>query len=315
MFNSSQKTVAGRLSFLFAVTVFSVNVIPSQWLAALTGKPSLVPVKIEGIPLITLALLLAGFVLIYRMRLDAVDTGWPKRVQAIAAWIVMGISFLCVFNALHPDHDTLVAIYKQANTVSVFYASLFGGAFYAVLLLPFIAGLFIVFRWSFIRAFLWPFLLIILLTILSIFGLFIEVQYFTFIYKPTMILVGWFLAIAGHSAQISPNFIHITLADFSVNVGPACSGFRFATIFSILYGLLWFSVFKKGGAKHGRLFLMYAGGLLLLFVVNALRIALIVMIGKYYPVFAAALFHNVIGAALFLAMFYVYIKKVVLRFV
>ena len=315
MLHPTQKTVAGRLVFLFLLTVMSVNVFPSEWLARIKGKPSLVPTKIEGLPLIVLALLLVAFVLLYRKSFDSADLGFPKKKQAVFGWASMLLLMLIVYNSLHPDYATLIALQAKAQNSSMFYASLLGGGFYTILLLPFVVGLFTMFRVSFLSSLKWPLVAIVLLTVFSIFGLFLEVQYFSFVYKPTMMLVEFLLILMQHPADIGPAYMQVSLANFSVNVGPACSGFRFATIFTILYGLVWFSKERSGNARHGRLFLLYLGGLVMLFVVNVLRIALIVLVGKYYPVFAAALFHNLIGTVLFLFVFYGYIKKVVLRYI
>jgi exosortase/archaeosortase family protein len=94
----------------------------------------------------------------------------------------------------------------------------------------------------------------------------------------------------------------IRVGDFAVLIGEACSGvfsiFLFSCLFLLIVALDW----KK--LRHGRAAIMFGLTMVGLFLVNVLRVYLIILVGYFYnPEFAVNLFHSYVGMILFMAYF------------
>ncbi len=96
--------------------------------------------------------------------------------------------------------------------------------------------------------------------------------------------------------------------DFVVTVGYACT--EFSSV-ALLIGLFAVALRNPGGRASVsplRAALVLALGIVLLWLLNVLRIAAIVVIGSYHRAFALTLFHSGIGLLLFLVFFLVFVK-------
>ncbi len=94
----------------------------------------------------------------------------------------------------------------------------------------------------------------------------------------------------------------LIVREFAVYIGEACSGvfsiFLFTCLYLLIVGLDWQKL------RHGRVVLLFFVTVFGLFLVNVLRVYLIMLVGVYYdPYFAINLFHSYIGMVLFLLYF------------
>ncbi len=104
----------------------------------------------------------------------------------------------------------------------------------------------------------------------------------------------------------------ITLGDFSGLVGPACSGIYSLAAFTFIY----FSgiIFLRGDKDINKLkaVLYYAAGITALYLLNIIRIVIIMYIGgRYSPELAIELFHEYLSSIFIMILFMVYIYKVI----
>jgi exosortase/archaeosortase family protein len=109
----------------------------------------------------------------------------------------------------------------------------------------------------------------------------------------------------------------VTVDTFPVSIGPACAGIGFLTGYITLFIFSIALLLGHGKKIHWyKISGIFIGGLCAMFLLNSLRVFLILAIGVYYSQeFAITLFHNGIGAVLFLLFFFfftqIFIKKAI----
>lgn len=311
----STNSISLRLAIVYGSTVFLAEIMPSKWLAQLTGKPAAVATKLEGYPPVILAFLLVGFLFLNRKLFTKTETKLPSLQNVVIALLVFGVALLFTFNLTHPDYHLLLKQVEIANQSPLFYAPLLGSAYTSILYIPFLPAMALFFSFAFLKRYGWQFGVILLIVLASIFSTFLEAKYHFLVFGSTVGLVQWFLELFGQLITADYQTMQLSHQGFSVIVGPACSGFRFAAIFTLLYAVTWLALARKTDPRTMRLLIAYIAGLGLLFVVNVIRIASIMAVGAYSPYLALILFHEVIGTLLFFLVFFLYLKFVVLNVV
>jgi len=89
----------------------------------------------------------------------------------------------------------------------------------------------------------------------------------------------------------------LILDDFSVIIGPPCSGIEGLGMFMGLFALLFFYDYENLNFK--KTFVVFFFGLIGTYFINILRITLLMVIGTKYPRFSLGLFHSQAGWLLF----------------
>ena len=89
----------------------------------------------------------------------------------------------------------------------------------------------------------------------------------------------------------------VTLQNFTVIIGPPCSGIESLSMFFGLWLLLF--VYEQDRLQVGRSVVVLFVGLVGAYVLNIFRVALILMMGTKNPDFAVGLFHSQVGWVLF----------------
>ncbi|MBP9717946.1 archaeosortase/exosortase family protein [Candidatus Gracilibacteria bacterium] len=143
----------------------------------------------------------------------------------------------------------------------------------------------------------------------------IEEAYWT--YSSTIILAAlnvifWIIPLP-HQVIFSSYLVK--LGDFSVIIGVPCAGFQSLTAFLALF-ILALVMMKKNHAKLNtkKIILWMVGGLVLVYLLNVLRILLILLVGALFSQeFAITIFHSSIGAILFLLFFVFYMRFAISR--
>ena len=99
----------------------------------------------------------------------------------------------------------------------------------------------------------------------------------------------------------------LTLLNFRVTIGAPCSGVEGASMFIGLFFLLMVYEFKNLHWKRASY--VFVAGLAGVYIINIIRVALLVLVGTRYPDFALGVFHSNLGWVLFsgfiLALIYV----------
>ncbi len=102
----------------------------------------------------------------------------------------------------------------------------------------------------------------------------------------------------------------VNLKDFNVGVGPACSGIQSLIAFTILYiaTLVFLKKDKEINVKKAGL--IYLIGILALYILNIVRIIVLIYTGAYISEeLAINLFHEYLSSLIFLFLFLIFIKK------
>ncbi len=117
--------------------------------------------------------------------------------------------------------------------------------------------------------------------------------------------------------EMDPTLFKVSVEDFTVFVGPPCAGIHSLLAFTTVYSAAVLLIAQRGFAiRKMRAFVFFVVGFLSVFLLNTLRIFLIILVGaKYSPTFAATLFHSYIGAALLILFFLAYISLILPRII
>ncbi len=102
------------------------------------------------------------------------------------------------------------------------------------------------------------------------------------------------------------------VGSFEAYIGPPCAGIHSLLAFSVLFFFALALLFQRNVQLHvGRAVFFFVMGLIGVFLLNSLRVALILLVGAYISRdFAINAFHNNIGAILFMIFFIIYITFV-----
>lgn len=133
--------------------------------------------------------------------------------------------------------------------------------------------------------------------------------------KITMFSLHAFLPLLAKPFTIESEKYLVTVGDFIVSVGPACAGLGFLTGYCVLFIFALSLMLQQGVPipqyKTAGVFVV---GLLCMLLLNSLRVFLILGVGVYYSQkFAMSLFHNGIGAVLFLLFFFFFTHTILKR--
>ena len=189
----------------------------------------------------------------------------------------------------------------------LFYLSLFGIQF-LVGFLVFVA----VFGPSFVLAFGGDIVFMIALVALSEAYQLITVRYWTLFSRSIVRILSYVMPIATDQCRFDPNTYLISVNNFSVTIFPACAGFDSLAVFSLLFiaTLAW--LFQTHRLRFARAIVAYVFGLAVMFALNVLRIAIILLVGAFWNKdLALNLFHTYLSAIFLLATFYIYLRYVI----
>lgn len=136
-------------------------------------------------------------------------------------------------------------------------------------------------------------------------------QYWHFFSSITMVMLRFFLPLLRVPYSVDTEQYIISAGEFTVGVGPACAGIGFLVGYSVLF-LFALSVADHFNNKINkkRAMVLFLAGLIAMMALNGMRVFLILGVGVWYSQeFAISLFHNGIGAVLFLLFFFFFIER------
>lgn len=118
--------------------------------------------------------------------------------------------------------------------------------------------------------------------------------------------VHFLLGITSAQVQFIPPRV-LVVNNFGVSIEQSCSGLDSIFLFLSLYALIAILEFKKLNKK--KLMLMIIPAVIGLYLVNILRVYILVMVGAYIsPELSIKLFHTYLGMILFIAYFFIFWK-------
>jgi len=236
-----------------------------------------------------LAFALVAFALLVRNKISSVVLEkWDKRylgwmglsiLATISAWVMIG--------QLIAGNNSLVNILVTHSLM--LFSIVFAGL--AVFGIPNTKMLISTFRKEILTS----------LAIAVVFYLFLTIVYGLWEYLAFVVLhaVAWLLDLSGLTVTTVPEFT-ILLDKFGVTVEKYCSGIESIALFSGLYAIVGILDWQKLNKK--RYFLVFPIALLILFLLNILRVYILILAGYYINIeLAFSLFHSYAGMVFFMA--------------
>jgi exosortase E/protease (VPEID-CTERM system) len=112
--------------------------------------------------------------------------------------------------------------------------------------------------------------------------------------RPTFLAVEWMLLALGQEVVSQPADLVLGTSQFSVEISSYCAGYEGIGLISVFVGgYLWFF---RGSLRFPQAFILLPCGILVIWLVNVVRITLLVMIGAYVsPKIAVDGFHSSFG--------------------
>ena len=119
--------------------------------------------------------------------------------------------------------------------------------------------------------------------------------------RPTFLLVEWLLAALGQEVLSDPGVFLLGTPQFAVEIDPPCAGYEGIGLISVFVGgYLWLF---RGDLRFPQAFILLPCGIIVIWLVNALRLALLVLVGTYIsPKIAMGGFHTAFGWIGFIAV-------------
>jgi len=109
----------------------------------------------------------------------------------------------------------------------------------------------------------------------------------------TFVIVGWMLLALGLPLMIDPKAAVIGTAHFAVRIAPACSGLEgIALICAFMAAYLWL---YRADYRFPAALALIPAGVALIWISNACRITLLILIGQWFDRVAVTGFHTVAG--------------------
>lgn len=124
--------------------------------------------------------------------------------------------------------------------------------------------------------------------------------------------LGVILPFFSKSVYLNPENFNIKVEKFSIFVGPPCAGFYSIATLILLFCLSMAVVSRTRKIQKMRALISLLVGLVLVFILNIIRIAIIILVGAYIsPDLAIKIFHEYLSAIFIIALFMIYLYKII----
>ncbi len=215
----------------------------------------------------------------------------------IAPTLFFSLSALAVFSI-----PLSYFVDRAVNPILMHYAPLYLGY-----ILLFIA----IFGVNFVRSFRKELLLISGISY-GLLGFFMAAEsYWKFLSYGIVRALSVILPFFSKNVHIRMSDFNVKLEAFSVNIGAPCAGTYSLLFFIIFFGLSLFFLYRQGRIRYGYSLFVFVAGFVVLFLLNTLRIAIILMVGGYYsPQIAMSIFHEYLGSIFFMAFLLMYFSYI-----
>jgi len=293
----------------YALTLGVIGVLQSSWLTMMTKQLFVGPLGGNASPMFILAaIFLLWFFLQKKNVLGTPQWQWQRVIAGSIGWIAaVGIAYW----ATHPPPERFTAMHLFIQMHPVVGGSVVACMLYAALFLPIIPALVATLPRNIPKNGWVDLGVLLVIFFLSLFIPVIDAAYHMIV-SPTILATVHALLSPLGGAIAEPEQLRLGFRGFEVIVGPICSGLNMLTLFAAFMGFLWIHLSKKGQKIHTlRMMTVIAAGLVMLFLLNILRIAFVMIIGSVSPAIGFMLFHSASGLILLLIVCVVWWKLLV----
>lgn len=295
----AQYSFLWRLFFLCVCTFASFFLMQSDTVSRVTGVRSLLPSGFNTLPMILVVLFCVYFFYKERSAFRKKPLPFPGIFQTGISLIVLAMTLLLAWWMTHPPFWVEYAwqdfAQKNNGTGVAFLAALL----YAVLLIPpMVAYAFLLFPVPFLQKHRMVLIAGLFLLTLYLFASVAEIFYHQLTVQTVLSLVASLLNVLPGDAVLHASRWEIGYGEYLAIVGPLCSAFSVFVLFIGMFAFAWSDyASEKKTLVRGTTVLL--GGIILLFAANIVRIALLVILGNFAPVYATHFIHGA-GSGLFL---------------
>ena len=301
------RVFAMRLICIFATTVGIMKVIRSKWLGDLMQHSFVGPVVWDAFPILLFGFLLTGFLMVHRKDAKELHKNRTSVRQYLIAGACLIATIIFSYIATHPSLERFYSMHNFINAHAVIGGPIVAAMLYASLFAPAVPAAFLFLPPPFIRhhaidlAFLGGILLLYFTA--NVFD-----AAFHMLVAPTILQISAaILSLFPGSVSVEPEHLRLSFESFSVVIGPVCTGLNLFALFTAVFLYMWY---KTPKIRHAKARVAFAGGIVLLFFLNILRIVLIMLIGAHAPAFATTLFHSSAGIVILALVCAAYVRWV-----
>jgi exosortase/archaeosortase family protein len=130
------------------------------------------------------------------------------------------------------------------------------------------------------------------------------------IYLSTIIFyaLSIILPVLSNNVSTDPSLLKVSMENFTVTIGAPCSGIYSLMTFFFLFTISVILLAQKNKLDYLKTSIALITGLIIVFLLNILRVSIIIFIGAYYSAdLAMELFHEYLSAIFLIALFIVYL--------
>jgi len=291
---------------VFCVFFLQKYLLESFALERWSGNALVEPSGINTLPVEWLALITLALFYVMKNQYKKKDAFLASPRQMLISLLLLISIFIAAFMVTHPS-DALFSrmttfIARHPVTGGPFIASLLS-SISSLTVIPLVS---LIFPRTFLSTHWKKLLIAFFIFQISLFSLVPEAPYFnysrSFLLQSVVFIASPFL----HNLTIEAAQNILRVEGFWVRIGPACSGISFIILFIVCFFAIIMHHIKKRSVSIHHTLLLLIGGMTCLFFLNIVRIASIIIIGSFSPVFALSLFHSMAGAIMFFFFFWIF---------
>ncbi len=187
---------------------------------------------------------------------------------------------------------------------------------YVPLLLSQMFFLFAIFNFRFIKKFSRDFALFTSIILIMLLATYTIEHYWKVLSGSIMGALHYILPLIDSSVKIVVKSYSITMKNFKVNIGATCSGVYSIVAFSLLFITALYFASIKHRINRWLALIALLSGMVAVFILNIIRIVVIILVGAYYsPKLAIQFFHEYLSAMFLLGLFFLYLKYIIPKIV
>ncbi len=287
-----------RLFVIAGLTIGSIALISSSWLGNLLGHSYVGPAGGNASPYVVFVLLLAIFYFTHRENRDA-KLALPNARQTLLGLFVFVACLLVSYGATHPSPARFFAMHSFIQSFPVAGGPLVAATLYWSLFLPVVGAFMLWLPQSYIWRYKYDLAFLGVTFVLYLYTAVLDAVYHLVAAPFILGQTAWLLAFFPGTVVADLARLQLTYDDFAVLIGPVCTGLNIMMLYTAGFIFFWW---KAQATPHPlvpvRALTVLCGGLAALYILNIVRIALIMIIGASFPGLGVELFHSSAGVVI-----------------
>lgn len=299
--SAGEQDAALRLAVAYAGMEFFQYLVTSQSLVPVFGTPAFTVDEWPLLPHVMRGLLLIAFFMIVRREFRDTQPAWPDRRQICLAAIMFSAAAASVAIAMHPSTDRVFAVLAFLQEFPYERGMVVGALIWLAFTVPLVPLILLLFPAAFLYRHRWLLVAGWCLYAAYLCGEVANAYYFRVTGPFLTSAVQWTVGLfpGGTTARLSR--WTVAYERFAIEIGPACSEFAALALLGGVLAVTWWRRPPRTPARIALAFVMLVLSAAGLFVLNVIRIALIMALGAKWPELAIGLFHGGVGGILMIA--------------